>query len=176
MSLAFCMAAKIPTGSLAGAPSGWKWGGEASSKSGMFMGAGLLSALKAMSSGDHGPVSSSPGFRDGWTCSGMATSSLSRQRQGLSRPWKLSTSPCTTWRKVQLLPETGSSNDSSHLGQAYFSPTGDGDWRMARRAARAWAMAGSISRESRVMVSSTSSSRPLTRFVPKRSGNAWRMS
>ena len=64
-SRAFCMAAKTPTGSLAGALSGWKWGGEASSKSGMFMGAGLLSAFKAMSSGAHGPVSSRPAIFPG---------------------------------------------------------------------------------------------------------------
>jgi hypothetical protein len=142
----------------------------------MFMGAGLLSALKAMSSGAHGPVSSRPAIREGWTCSGMATSSLSRQRTGVSRPWKLSTSPCTIWRYVQGFPEIGSSNDSSHPGQAYFSPTAVGEWRMALRAERALAMAGSISRESVVMVSSTSSSRPFTRFLPKRSGNFWRMS
>ncbi len=65
ISLAFCMAANTPTGSLAGAPSGWKWGGEASSKSGMFIGAGLFSALNAMSSGAQGPVSSRPAIFPG---------------------------------------------------------------------------------------------------------------
>ena len=70
----------------------------------------------------------------------------------------------------------GSWKLSSQEGQAYFPATGAGAARMARRAASASAMAGSISRESRVMVSSTSSTRPLTVCFPKIAGNCWRMS
>ncbi len=62
---AFCNAANVATGCLLPAPIGWKCAGEASSKSGMFMGAALFSALKAMSNGCQGPVSSSPGFFSG---------------------------------------------------------------------------------------------------------------
>src|SRR5512138_566314 len=56
ISFAFCIAAKMPMGSDDGVPSGRKCGGEASSKSGMFLGAALFSALNAMSRGAHGPV------------------------------------------------------------------------------------------------------------------------
>ena len=134
------MAAKIPTGSFLGVPSGWKWGGEASSKSGIFIGAALFNALKAMSSGCHGPVSSKPGFVNGWASFGMGTSSLSRHRHSLSRPRKLSIRPWAIWRNVQNFPVTGSSNVSSHFGQAYFSLTGAGECRSARRAVRAAAI------------------------------------
>ncbi len=41
------------------------------------------------------PVSSRPGFVNGWASFGMGSSSLSRQRHSLSRPKKLSISPCT---------------------------------------------------------------------------------
>src|SRR5437868_4223609 len=54
ISFALCKAAKTPTGTLLGVPSGRKCVGDASSKSGMFIGAGLLSALNAISSGCHG--------------------------------------------------------------------------------------------------------------------------
>src|SRR6266702_7399867 len=176
ISFAFCIAAKMPMGSVEGVPSGWKCGGEASSKSGMFMGAGLLSALNAMSSGCHGPVSSRPGFRDGWTCSGMGVSSLRRQRQGVSLPWKLSARPCTIWRKVHGLPLTGSSKVASQSCQAYFSVTEAFDASSSRRAVRAVAMAGRSSRVSVVIVSSTSTCRPFTCFLPNSWGNFWRMS
>ena len=56
----------------------------------------------------------------------MATSSFRRQRQGLSLPRKLSTSPCTIWRYVHGLPVTGSSKRSSQPVQAYFDATGCG--------------------------------------------------
>ena len=176
ISFAFCSAAKMPMGSVEGVPSGWKCGGEASSKSGMFMGAGLLSALNAMSSGCHGPVSSRPGFRDGWTCSGMGVSSLRRQRQGVSLPWKLSARPWTIWRKVHGLPVTGSSKVASQSCQAYFSFTAAFDARSSRRAVRAAAMAGRSSRVRVVIVSSTSTCRPFTCFLPNSWGNFWRMS
>ncbi len=166
----------MPTGSVEGVPSGWKCGGEASSKSGMFIGAGLLSALNAMSSGCQGPVSSRPGFRDGWTCSGIGTSSLSRQRDGVSFPRKLSTSPWTIWRNVHGFPVTGSSKVSSQLAHPYFLATGAGAASSSRRAERAAAMAGRSSRVSVAIVCSTFTSRPFTCFVPKRSGNCLRMS
>src|SRR5712691_6057488 len=140
------------------------------------MGAGLFNALKAMSSGCQGPVSSKPGFVKGWASSGMGTSSLSRQRHSLSRPRKLSIRPWTIWRNVHNCPVTGSSNVSSHFGQAYFLLTGAGDCRSARRAVRAAAISGLSSRVSVAIVCSTLTSRPFTFLVPNRSGNFWRMS
>ncbi len=85
------------------------------------------------------------------------------------RPW-------TIWRYVQGCPLTGSSNVSSHFGQAYFWLTGAEDWSSARRALRAAAISGSSSLVRVAIVCSTSTSRPFTRFVPKRSGNFWSMS
>src|SRR2546430_14361413 len=85
MSFAFCSAAKIPIGSDFGVPSGWKCAGDASSKSGMFCGAWLFNALKAISSGYHGPVNSRPGFFVGCASFGIGTSSLSRQDRKSTR-------------------------------------------------------------------------------------------
>src|SRR5437879_5336099 len=140
------------------------------------MGAGLFNALKAMSSGCHGPGSSKPGFVNGWAAFGIGTSSLSRQRHLLSRPRKLSIRPWTIWRNVQNCPVTGSSNVSSHFGQAYFLLTGAGDCRSARRAVRAAAISALNSRVSAAIVCSTLIARPFTFLVPNRSENFWRMS
>src|SRR6266849_4008504 len=142
----------------------------------MFMGAGLFNALKAMSSGCQGPVSSKPGFVKGWASFGMGTSSLSRQRHSPSRPRTLSIRPWTIWRNVQNRPLTGSSNVSSHFGQAYFLLTGARDSSSARRAVRAAAISGLSSRVSVAIASSILTSRPFTFLFPKRSGNFWRMS
>ncbi len=140
------------------------------------MGAGLFNALKAMSSGCQGPVSSKPAFLVGWASAGMGTSSLSLQRHWLSRSRKLSIMPCTIWRQVQNCPVTGSLNLASHLGHPYFSRTGAGDSSSSRRALRAAAIDGRSSRVRVAMASSTLTSRPFTFLVPNKSGNFSRIS
>src|ERR1700749_3605660 len=103
----------------------------------MFMGAGLLRALKAISSGCHGPVSSKPGFLSGCASFGIGTSSFKRQRTSLSLPRKLSINPWMIWRNVHGLPLMGSSYFSSHRGHEYFWRTGAGEARISRRALNA---------------------------------------
>src|SRR6266481_765773 len=142
----------------------------------MFMGAGLLSALNAMSSGYHGPVSSSPALRSGCASAGTGTSSLSRQRHGLSWPRKLSIRPCVIWRQVQNFPLMGSSNFRSHCGHAYFSRTGAGDSSIWRRAVSAEAISGRSLRVRLAMASSTLTCFPFAVFEPNRFGKLWRMS
>ncbi len=142
----------------------------------MFMGAGLFNALKAMSSGCQGPVSSRPGLVNGCASFGIGTSSLSRQRHSLSLPRKLSIMPWTIWRNVQGFPVAGSANVSSHFGQAYFSRTGAADCRSTRRAVSAAAISGPSSRVSVAIVSWILISRPFTFLVPKRPGNCCKIS
>ena len=65
---------------------------------------------------------------------------------------------------------------SSHFGQAYFLPTGSGEFNSARRAVSAAAISGFNSRVRAAIVCSTLTSRPFTLLVPKSSGNFRRMS